>query len=84
MKYIATYFAAPNTPNGNPNRGWIVVDLKDRREVEFVDEGYNGSTYIYKKYPKISVVPGFRIEVASSFINQLRREMRRSGRFTEA
>ena len=82
MKYIATYFAAPNTPSGNPNRGWMVIDLKSRNEVEFVDEGYYGSTYIYKKYPKISVVPGFRIEVTSSFINGLRREMNRVGKFT--
>ena len=78
MKYIATYFAANNTPSGNPNRGWLVTDLDGNREVEFVDEGYYGPTYIFKKYPRntIAIVPNFRIEVSSSFINQLRREMR--------
>jgi len=74
--YIATYFAAKNTPSGNPNRGWLVTDIDSGREVEFVDEEYGGSNYIFKKYPDAIVVPNFRIDVSSSFINQLRREMR--------
>jgi|LakMenEpi03Aug12_release.lakeMendotaPanAssembly.Ray.scaffolds.fasta_scaffold116610_2 hypothetical protein len=80
MKYIATYFAANNTPSGNPNRGWLVTQVDtqthDHTEVAFVDEGYYGSTYIYKKYPGVYVIPSFRVEVSSSFINQLRREMK--------
>jgi len=77
IPYVATYFAANNTPSGNPNRGWLVTDITTQKEVEFIDEGYNGSTYIYKKYPRgtIIIVPTFRVEVSSSFINTIRREM---------
>jgi hypothetical protein len=38
---LAIYITAQNDRNGNPRRGWIIVD-DSGVTVDFVDEGYSG------------------------------------------
>jgi hypothetical protein len=47
MKFL-TYIKAPNTPSGNPQRGWIVSDQNGNIE-QFIDEGYEGRGAIAKE-----------------------------------
>jgi hypothetical protein len=47
MKFL-TYIKAPNTKNGNPQRGWILCDSNGNFE-RFIDEGYEGRGAILKE-----------------------------------
>jgi len=47
MKFL-TYIKAPNTTNGNPQRGWILCDQWGGFE-RFIDEGYEGRGAIAKE-----------------------------------
>jgi hypothetical protein len=47
MKFL-TYIKAPNTPTGNPQRGWILSDATGNFE-RFIDEGYEGNGAIAKE-----------------------------------
>lgn len=51
MHVIALKLDAGRSTNGNPRRGWIVVDALTGDVVDFVDEGYEGSAPLFKKYP---------------------------------
>lgn len=39
---LAVYIATKNDRNGNPRRGWIVMD-QSGEAVRFVEEGYRGN-----------------------------------------
>jgi hypothetical protein len=62
---IAIKIRTKNDTNGNPRRGWIIVD-EEGEVVNFIDEGYAGKgalhTYAHKHYivegPEIQVGPG--------------------------
>jgi hypothetical protein len=41
---------APNDPNGNPRRCWVVFDRLGNR-IDCIDEGYVGMTAFTDKYP---------------------------------
>ena len=41
MNTLLIYIKAPNTTNGNPQRGWIHTDA-DGNFIKFIDEGYEG------------------------------------------
>lgn len=49
---IGVYVNAGNDNNGNPRRGWLVVDAKGDT-VDFVDHEYAGRGALEKKYPGI-------------------------------
>lgn len=46
----AVYVRTKNDSNGNPRRGWMVVD-QDGRTVGFVDEGYEGTPALRRRFP---------------------------------
>ena len=79
--FYAVKLKAPNTPSGNPNRGWLVYTQSGQLQ-EFVDEGYSGSGALeyagYKTYQSdpahlkpLTVLA--EIPVASSVVNAARR-----------
>lgn len=45
----AVYVNAGNDTNGNPRRGWVIMDGPNRRA--FVDEGYEGKAALRKACP---------------------------------
>jgi hypothetical protein len=65
---LAIYLAAPNDNNGNPRRGWLVVN-GEGTTIEFVDEGYNGNAELRRLYPGLP--DSGRIEVTAGFYNRL-------------
>lgn len=79
--FYAIKLKAPNTPSGNPNRGWLVYT--DRGNfIEFIAEGYLGygalrqAGYGYADGAAESVKPVIilaEIPVASSVVNAARR-----------
>lgn len=46
---VAVRVDAGNDRNGNPRRGWLIVDAKGDT-VEFIDEGYSGDRELEKKF----------------------------------
>ena len=48
-KHIAIRVNAGNDRNGNPRRGWLVVDY-DGFTRDFIDEGYSGDSELKEKY----------------------------------
>ena len=68
MSLSAIKINAKNDRNGNPRRGWIILDTRNGYTVatDFCDEGYNGSAAVTSKgysrsladAPEIVVVPG--------------------------
>lgn len=50
MFYI--HLAAPNDPNGNPRRVYVVFD-QDGDVIDAVDEGYRGRHSVTSKYPGV-------------------------------
>jgi hypothetical protein len=47
---VAIYLATTNDRNGNPRRGWLIVETTTGASVEFVDEGYLGHAALVKRY----------------------------------
>ena len=47
----AVYVNAGNDRNGNPRRGWIIVEGGLHRA--FVDEGYVGAAALRERYPAL-------------------------------
>jgi hypothetical protein len=74
MSKIAIYIGAPNDSNGNPRRGWLIVDENGDWQ-DFLDEGYGGTSGLrtWTKYreikttPRIDVTPGYYREVKKMF-----------------
>lgn len=60
---LAVYIDANNDRNGNPRRGWMVVD-QDGNTLAFVDEDYSGRASLTRRFPgvpetgRIAVTPG--------------------------
>lgn len=49
MKYLILHLRAPNTPNGNPNRVYVVVDTASGGIVDAYDEGYSDLSQLVPK-----------------------------------
>lgn len=50
---IAIKINAGLSQNGNPRKGWVIVDTRDGDRVDFVDEGYSGDAGLERVYPGI-------------------------------
>jgi uncharacterized protein (DUF169 family) len=76
---IAQKIAAKNTPSGNPNRGWLIYDVREDDDypvaVAFVDEGYKGSAAL-REFDNRHMVELPVIHVAPQVVNDARREGR--------
>ncbi len=48
--------------NGNPLRGWAIVDAASGNLVDFVDEGYKGWKALKNAYPDASAGPEFHVQ----------------------
>ena len=79
--FYAIKLKAPNTPNGNPNRGWLVYTQSGQLQ-EFVNEGYHGKSalqragfvdYSHRDPLSVNTVILAEIPVASSVVNSARR-----------
>jgi hypothetical protein len=72
---LAVYIAAKNSPNGNPQRGWLIAD-DDGNFIDFVDEGYTGNASLRMAgYEGIAQTP--RIEVSRSTYHEAYRDAER-------
>ena len=76
---IAQKIHAPNTPSGNPNRGWLIYDVQEGDDfpvtVGFVDEGYKGSAAL-REFDKAPIVELPVIHVAARVVNDARKHGR--------
>jgi hypothetical protein len=55
MLYI--HLNAGHTGNGNPRRLFLVIDPDSGEAVDAVDEGYEGSSAVIRRYPEIKGGP---------------------------
>ena len=55
-RYIVTHLKAPNDANGNPRRGYLVMEHETGNPVQFIDEGYAGNEAVFMRYPKNQTV----------------------------
>ena len=75
---LAIYIAAKNSPNGNPQRGWLIADDQGNF-IDFVNEGYLGSAALKRAgYEGIHSTP--RIEVSRNTYHEAYREAERKHR----
>lgn len=51
-RWIAVKVNAGHDTNGNPRRGWIILDGKTGNMLDFVDEGYHGDSALKRAYPE--------------------------------
>lgn len=62
--WVAIKVNAGNDTNGNPRRGWVVLDGRSGDMLDFVDESYLGRSALTRIYPKavesveLAVTPG--------------------------
>lgn len=49
--YYVNYIRTINDVNGNPRRAFVVYDAQGRH-VETIDEHYNGTSELERKYPE--------------------------------
>lgn len=61
-RWIAIKVDAGHTTNGNPRRGWAVINTRQGELVDFVDEGYQGISALMRAYP--DAVEALQLEVA--------------------
>ncbi len=47
--------------NGNPCRGWMITSCRKGEMIDFVDEGYQGSSILRKEYPGAVEGPELRV-----------------------
>ena len=66
---LAVYIGTTHDGNGNPRRGWMIVD-DTGRTVDFIDEGYQGTYALTSKYPGIASTE--RLTVVTSEYNSLK------------
>lgn len=63
---LAVYMNAGNDRNGNPRRGWLVLDSDTGEALDYVDEGYLGPAALALAHPgavsspRIMVTPAER------------------------
>ena len=61
---LAIYMNAGHTTNGNPRRGWLIVEPRSGEWIDFVDEGYAGNASLTNNYPhatatqRMDITPG--------------------------
>ena len=55
-KVVTVKVAAPNTPSGNPQRGWIVMN-KEGRLITFIEEHYDGYQALTNRFPNATLGP---------------------------
>ncbi len=63
---------AGHTVNGNPRRGWVVMNSRTGDMVDFVDEGYTGEAALRRQFPH--AVHGVTLEVVPREYRDLLRE----------
>jgi hypothetical protein len=62
--WVAVKVNAGHATNGNPRRGWVVLDQRTGDMIDFVDEGYRGVSALRRAYPdavlsvELAVTPG--------------------------
>jgi hypothetical protein len=71
---LAIYIRTKNSPNGNPQRGWIIAD-SDGTISDFVDEGYQGAGALRKAYPHVTPTDE-AIEVTPGYYQKAKRSSR--------
>lgn len=73
---LAIKLNAGNDRNGNPRRGWAIVDPKTGDLVDFVDEGYRGWGALKEAYP--DAVQGPEFPTTPGVYRELKRESEKS------
>jgi hypothetical protein len=63
---IAIHINAGNDTNGNPRRGWIIVDSQGTA-IDFIDEGYSGPGALKVSAYSGAALSDFTIDVSPSF-----------------
>lgn len=74
---FAIEIRAVNDSNGNPRRGWIVLD-KSGTKLGFVDHAYRGWGALKRAYP--DVVELYSVDVKPSVYREELRDAERNGR----
>ncbi len=77
---IGVKLNAGHDRNGNPRRGWAIVNSETGDLVDFVDEGYRGWKALKLAYP--DAIPGPEFPTTAGTYRDLKREAP-SERFTE-
>lgn len=75
---VTVKIKAGHDTNGNPRRGWVVVNSRTGDTVDFVDEGYEGHAALQRKYRDF--VEGPVLEVVPSEYRRLKKEARELGK----
>jgi hypothetical protein len=70
-KVMVTHLRADNDPNGNPQRLYVINDMKGA-VIDVIDEGYYGSQAYRRKYPNFVEVSTYYIP--KSQYHELKRE----------
>lgn len=52
-RWVAIKINAGHDTNGNPRRGWLIVDAMSGNQIDFVDEGYRGWAGLKHDYPDV-------------------------------
>lgn len=63
---LAIHINAGHDTNGNPRRGWIIVDSQGAA-IDFIDEGYAGTGALRTSAYSSAVPSDFTIDVSPSF-----------------
>lgn len=58
---LAIKVNAGHDSNGNPRRGWMITSCSKGETLDFVDEGYHGSSILRREYPRAVVGPEFQV-----------------------
>jgi hypothetical protein len=64
LRHLAIHVDAGHDVNGNPRRGWLIIDTKSGDSFDFVTEGYRGTGALKMTYPdatqgpRLTITPG--------------------------
>lgn len=58
---IAIKVNAGHDTNGNPRRGWMITSCQKGDVLDFIDEGYRGSSILRREHPRAVEGPELRV-----------------------
>lgn len=60
-QHLAIKINAGHDTNGNPRRGWAITSCRSGELVDFVDEGYTGTSSLRRAYPHAAEATEFKV-----------------------
>ena len=73
MNEVAIRLNAGNDSNGNPRRIFVVINPCTDDIVDSIDEGYIGTSGLFKKYPSVNYT-GTTIDTSPSQYRELKKQ----------